>query len=138
MPNMFDRANEALSHFEFHTHPFARLLSFASLTVLTTLSCIPVLHVPVRNFLRPTVVYHVERGLLRVHQAQRFEHWVVTLLFDLSSRTVSVPFYVTFLPSLIWVSSVVQPCGLFPNRVASALSQQLTPFRVGRQSWGSV
>ena len=41
-------------------------------------------------------------GLLRVHQAQRFEHWFLTLLFDLSSRTVSVPFYITFLPSLIW------------------------------------
>ena len=48
------------------------------------------------------MVYHVERGLLRVYQLQQFEHWMLTLLFDLSSRTVSVPFYITFLPTLIW------------------------------------
>lgn len=102
--SLLNHVNYALNHFEFHTHPASLLLSFTSLTVLISLSCIPVLHIPVRNLLRPTVVYHVERGLQRVHQAQRFEHWLLTTLFDFSSRTVSVPFYVTFLPSLIWVS----------------------------------
>lgn len=100
---LLHQVNYALNHFEFHTHPVSLALSFTSLTILVTLSCIPILHVPVRNLLRPTVVYHVERGLLRVHQAQQFEHWLLTSLFDFSSRTVSVPFYVTFLPSLIWV-----------------------------------
>ncbi|KAL0018005.1 hypothetical protein WJX77_009909 [Trebouxia sp. C0004] len=84
------------------TKPWLQSLSFSSVSTLLILSCIPPLHVPVRDLLRPTVVYHVERGLLRVHQAQRFENWLLTILFDLSSRTVSVPFYVTFLPSLIW------------------------------------
>ena len=95
-------ATQGLNNLEFHTQPWLQALSFTSVSTLLILSCIPVLHIPVRKLLRPTVVYHVERGLLRVHQAQRFEHWVLTLLFDLSSRTVSVEFYVTFLPSLIW------------------------------------
>ncbi|KAL3141674.1 hypothetical protein ABBQ32_004364 [Trebouxia sp. C0010 RCD-2024] len=95
-------ATRGLNNLEFHSQPWLRVLSFTSVTTLLLLSCVPPLHVPVRNLLRPTVVYHVERGLLRVHQAQRFEHWFLTLLFDLSSRTVSVPFYITFLPSLIW------------------------------------
>lgn len=95
-------ATRGLNNLEFHSQPWLQFLSFTSVTTLLLLSCIPPLHVPVRNLLRPTVVYHVERGLLRVHQAQRFEHWFLTLLFDLSSRTVSVPFYITFLPSLIW------------------------------------
>ena len=95
-------ATQVLNNLEFHSQPWLQFLSFTSVTTLLLLSCIPPLHVPVRNLLRPTVVYHVERGLLRVQQAQRFEHWFLTLLFDLSSRTVSVPFYITFLPSLIW------------------------------------
>jgi len=95
-------ASKGLNNLEFHTQPWLQSLSFSSVSTLLILSCIPPLHVPVRNLLRPTVVYHVERGLLRVHQAQRFENWLLTILFDLSSRTVSVPFYVTFLPSLIW------------------------------------
>ena len=95
-------ATQGLNNLEFHSQPWLQSLSFISVTILLLLSCIPPLHVPVRNMLRPTVVYHVEQGLLRVHQAQRLEHWLLTLLFDLSSRTVSVPFYITFLPSLIW------------------------------------
>lgn len=101
-PALLDYATKGLNNLEFHTQPWLQVLSFSSVTTLLVLSCIPPLHVPVRNLLRPTVVYHVERGLLRVHQAQLFENWFLTLLFDLSSRTVSVPFYVTFLPSLIW------------------------------------
>ena len=100
--NLVQHATQALNNLEFHSQPWLQFLSFTSVTTLLLLSCIPPLHVPVRNLLRPTVVYHVEQGLLRVHQAQRFEHWFLTLLFDLSSRTVSVPFYITFLPSLIW------------------------------------
>ena len=100
--NFLHYATQALNNLEFHSQPWLQFLSFTSVTTLLLLSCIPPLHVPVRSLLRPTVVYHVERGLLRVHQAQHFEHWFLTLLFDLSSRTVSVPFYITFLPSLIW------------------------------------
>ena len=99
---LIEYATNGLNNLEFHTQPWLQSLSFSSVSTLLILSCIPPLHVPVRNLLRPTVVYHVERGLLRVHQAQRFENWLLTILFDLSSRTVSVPFYVTFLPSLIW------------------------------------
>lgn len=117
-------ATRGLNNLEFHSQPWLQFLSFTSVTTLLLLSCVPPLHARVRNLLRPTVIYHVERGmpltvcirvnmsrytfavchvgLLRVHQAQRFEHWFLTLLFDLSSRTVSVPFYITFLPSLIW------------------------------------
>lgn len=100
--SLLNFATQGLNNLEFHTHPWLQAISFASVSTLLILSCIPPLHVPVRSFFRPTVVYHVERGLLRVHQAQLCEHWLLTLLFDLSSRTVSVPFYVTFLPSLIW------------------------------------
>ncbi|DBA89119.1 TPA: hypothetical protein ACH3X1_016289 [Trebouxia sp. C0004] len=99
---LIEYATKGLNNLEFHTQPWLQSLSFSSVSTLLILSCIPPLHVPVRDLLRPTVVYHVERGLLRVHQAQRFENWLLTILFDLSSRTVSVPFYVTFLPSLIW------------------------------------
>ncbi|DBA69260.1 TPA: hypothetical protein ACH3X2_013000 [Trebouxia sp. C0005] len=99
---LIEYVTKGLNNLEFHTQPWLQFLSFSSVSTLLILSCIPPLHVPVRNLLRPTVVYHVERGLLRVHQAQRFENWLLTILFDLSSRTVSVPFYVTFLPSLIW------------------------------------
>lgn len=100
--SLLEIASAGLNNLEFHSQPWLQALSFASVSTLITLSCIPPLHKPIRNALRPTVVYHVERGLLRVCQLQRCEHWLLTLLFDLSSRTVSVPFYITFLPTLIW------------------------------------
>lgn len=56
-------ATRGLNNLEFHSQPWLRVLSFTSVTTLLLLSCVPPLHVPVRNLLRPTVVYHVERGI---------------------------------------------------------------------------
>lgn len=52
---------------------------------------------------RPTVVFHVERGLSWVELAQRKQKPLLTSLCSLSCFTVSISFYITFLPLLIWV-----------------------------------
>ena len=55
---------------------------------------IPPLHLPVRRFLRPLAIFHVESGLDLVHLAQSFQSPWLTYLFTKSSHSVSVTFYV--------------------------------------------
>lgn len=87
------------------THlPGFRYLSLSSLSLLLLLVCLPPLHKVSRRTLRPFVVFHVERGLEWVVLAQRHQHRLLTTLCSISCFTVSVKFYITFLPFLIWVS----------------------------------
>ena len=79
------------------------VLSLSCVAGLLLLCCIPPLHLLLRAVLRPIVVFHVERGFEWVLWAQRQQHPVLTTLFTWSSHTVSVAFYVTFLPAIIWV-----------------------------------
>lgn len=58
------------------------------------LCCVPVLHERVRKVLRPWAVFHVEKGLVWNQAAQRLETPWLTAAFDISSASVSVPFYV--------------------------------------------
>jgi hypothetical protein len=59
------------------------------------LVCIPRLHTPVRAWLRPLAVHHVERGLEVVVAAQKYQAPWLTSLFTKSSHSVSVTFYVS-------------------------------------------
>ncbi|KAK9823486.1 hypothetical protein WJX72_003099 [[Myrmecia] bisecta] len=80
------------------------LLASASVWCIVVLCCIPPLHEPLRALLRPKVVKWVEQTLPAVLRAQQYQtHWLTTA-FTWSSYSVSVPFYVTFLPTLIWVA----------------------------------
>ena len=63
---------------------------------------------------RPTVVFHVERGLSWVELAQRKQQPLLTSLCSLSCFTVSISFYITFLPLLVWVRC--------PTRIRSRLA----------------
>jgi hypothetical protein len=58
------------------------------------LVCIPRLHTPVRAWLRPHAVHHVESGLDIVLAAQHWQSPWLTQLFIKSSHSVSVSFYV--------------------------------------------
>lgn len=79
------------------------VLSLLCVFSLLTLCCLPPLHLPLRTWLRPIVVFHVERGFQWVVWAQAHQNPLLTALFTWSSHTVSVAFYVTFLPALFWV-----------------------------------
>jgi hypothetical protein len=57
--------------------------------------CIPALHAPVRQLVRPWVVFWVEAGLKVVERAQAFKRPWLTTLFEQSSHSVSVAFYVS-------------------------------------------
>lgn len=63
---------------------------------------LPPLHKPIRSYLHPAVVHHVERGLDVVLFLQRYEAPWLTVLFEVSSHSVSVAFYGSFLPALMW------------------------------------
>ena len=75
-------------------------VSTASLVAITLFCCVPPLHKPVRKFVRPWVVFHVRRGFSWVRFFQRKQSALVTFLSSISSMSVSVPFYVTFLSTL--------------------------------------
>ncbi|EFN52812.1 hypothetical protein CHLNCDRAFT_138478 [Chlorella variabilis] len=68
-----------------------------------TLVMIPRLHTPVRAWLRPHAIHHVESGLDLVLAAQRWQSPWLTQLFTKSSHSVSVTFYASFLPMLFWL-----------------------------------
>lgn len=69
-------------------------LSAFLVSAFLVLCCIPALHEGIRAALRPWVVYHVEEGLVWVRRAQAFETPLLTKVFQWSSTTVSVSFYV--------------------------------------------
>ena len=83
--------------------PGFRLLSLSSVTLILLLICLPPLHNASRSIFRPTVLFHVERGLEWVVLAQKNQRKILTTLCSLSCFTVSIAFYLTFLPLLIWV-----------------------------------
>lgn len=53
--------------------------------------------------MRPWVLYHVKRGVITVEKLQRLHSPLLATLCSWTSLTVSVEFYVTFLPALLWV-----------------------------------
>ena len=63
-------------------------------SVFIVFCCIPMLHMPVRQLVRPWVIYHVEGGLTWVVAAQKFQRLWLTRAFEQSSHSVSVAFYV--------------------------------------------
>lgn len=63
--------------------------------LFASLCCVPRLHHPVRQVLRPLVVHHVEAGLAWVEWAQGYEAPWLTAVFERSSHSVSVGFYVS-------------------------------------------
>lgn len=71
-----------------------QLICVSLVSLFIVFCCIPWIHVPVRQLVRPFVIYHVESGLSWVAYAQRFQHPWLTKLFEQSSHSVSVGFYV--------------------------------------------
>ncbi len=69
-------------------------LCAATVAAFLVLVMIPRLHSPVRAWLRPRAVERVESGLVLVAAAQRLQRPWLTWLFQHSSHTVSVTFYV--------------------------------------------
>lgn len=64
--------------------------------------CIPSFHTHARQILRPWAIYHVEKGLYWVALLQQYRTPILTTLMEHSSHSVSVGFYGSFLPILIW------------------------------------
>ena len=86
--------------------PGFTLLSMSSVMLILLLVCLPPLHPASRSIFGPWVLFHVERGLEWVIYAQRNQRTVLTRLCSLSCFTVSIAFYISFLPLIIWV----RPC----------------------------
>ena len=82
---------------------FNALLTFLTLSFIG-LCCIPTLHKPARSLVQPFVVYHVESGLSWVTWFQSYRTDTVTLLADTLCQTVSVGWYGTSLPVIIWMN----------------------------------
>ena len=78
-------------------------VSSISLLAITVFCCVPPLHKPVRKFVRPWVVFHVQRGFGWVRFFQKNQSSLITFLSSVSSQSVSVPFYVVFLSTLVLV-----------------------------------
>ena len=96
-------AEDQAAYFPLTSLPGFRLLSLSSVTLILLLICLPPLHNASRSIFRPTVLFHVERGLEWVVLAQKNQRKILTTLCSLSCFTVSIAFYLTFLPLLIWV-----------------------------------
>jgi len=71
-----------------------QLVCASLVSLFVVFCCIPSLHLPVRELVRPWVVFHVEGGLAWVSAAQKFQAPWLTRLFEHSSHSVSVSFYV--------------------------------------------
>lgn len=119
------------------------VLSLTSVSCLILISCIPPLHQPVRKVVRPWVLYHVERGLERVCQVQKFESPALTSAFTLSSTTVSTAFYAIFLPLLVWVGegqlchrlSMLMALCIYCGNATKDLVSAPRPFQVSYKSF---
>ena len=72
-------------------------------SIFIVFCCIPRLHSPIRSLIRPPVIHWVEQGLEWVVFAQNFKRPWLTRLFEQSSHSVSVAFYGSFLPAIIWL-----------------------------------
>ena len=79
-------------------------LSLSSVMLILVFVLIPPLHGISRSIIKPWVVFHVERGLAWVTLAQKNQRSVLTALSTMSCFTVSISFYISFLPLLMWVS----------------------------------
>lgn len=80
-------------------------ISLVLVTAFLLFCCIPPFHAPARRLLQPLFIALVENGLSTCRSAQQWQRPWLTKLLDLSSYSVSVGFYGSFLPALIW-------CGL--------------------------
>jgi membrane-associated phospholipid phosphatase len=89
--------------FEATTTAIFQLVCASLVTLFIIAVCIPWLHQPARATLRPWVVYHVEAGVSIVAAAQKYNTPWLTWVFVQSSHSVSVGFYGSFLPALIWL-----------------------------------
>ena len=94
---------DSVGSFPLTSLPGFRVLSLSSVTLTLLLVCLPPLHSVSRSILRPWVLFHVERGLEWVVLAQRHQHKLLTALCSTSCFTVSIAFYITFIPAVIWV-----------------------------------
>ena len=72
--------------------------------------CIPSLHQPVRELVRPWVVFHVEGGLPWVAWAQQYQGPWLTQAAQHSDKTVSVPFYVSRSAACDWGAAIMTAC----------------------------
>lgn len=88
-------SSKALLQFETTATAVFQTACVALVSLFILFCCIPVLHTPVRNLIRPFVVHHVESGLEWVSFAQKFQTPWLTFIFRQSSHSVSVPFYVS-------------------------------------------
>ena len=80
--------------------PIALVIAFqagcvALVSLFLGFCCVPALHSPAREVLRPLALHHVESGLWAVQAAQRVASPPLTLAFKWSSEAVSVGFYVS-------------------------------------------
>jgi membrane-associated phospholipid phosphatase len=66
--------------------------------------CIPRFHKPARALIQPFIVYHVESGLYWVTLFQQHRTDVLTVLADSICQTVSVGWYGTSLPMIMWMN----------------------------------
>lgn len=56
----------------------------------------------IRSLLQPWVADHVVSGIPFILKIQKSQHKVLDVVFSVTSRAVSVPFYTAFLPLLFW------------------------------------
>lgn len=91
-------------------------LSMTSVMLILLLVCLPPLHGVSRGIFKPWVLFHVERGLTWVTLAQRHQRQLLTTLSSMSCITVSITFYITFLPLLMWVRPIPHASNLAMKR----------------------
>jgi membrane-associated phospholipid phosphatase len=80
-------------------------ISLFLVTAFLLFCCTPPFHAPARNLLQPLFVALVENGIPTCRSAQQWQRPWLTKLLEFCSHSVSVGFYGSFLPALIW-------CGL--------------------------
>lgn len=94
-------SSKAHLQFEATSTAIFQTICVALVSLFILFCCIPAIHTPVRNLIRPFVLHHVESGLGWVSFAQKFQNPWLTFIFRQSSHSVSVPFYVSVC-SIAW------------------------------------
>ena len=120
-----------------HSHLTAA--STLSLALLVALFCFPPAHARVRAAARPAVVSAVRSGLPAVAALQARSTPALTTLFTAVSATVSVPFYATALPAVVWCAdaqlgarlALLLALALYVGNAAKDLVCAPRPFDVG-------
>jgi hypothetical protein len=119
-------SSTALLQFEATSTAIFQTICVALVSLFILFCCIPAIHTPVRNLVRPFVLHHVESGLSWVSFAQKFQNPLLTFIFRQSSHSVSVPFYVS-LCSIAWKLKLLSRlcyclCGLHHSQPWHCLS----------------